>query len=198
MPLRAAAWEFRYRLQSISQSINLSPGSMVAAVAAIAAICLGLSQFLDYRAVAIGTPEYEAGYDLVAPAPQTERATAGSAHLYLLLGAAVLALVLIRLSLAGRPEMGWWVAAVGIAGVVVSLAIDLPKGLDAGTAGVAYLGTDSELIEGFWVQLVSSATLVATGVMLARYMGAERSAGSRRGSGARRRPLRSSSARART
>jgi hypothetical protein len=170
VPVRAVAWETRYRLQNFSRRVPIPPQTVVAAVGAVAAICLGISQFVDYRGVAVGPGQYEAGYGLVAPPPQTETATAGSAHAYVLLPLALVALALIWLTLDRRWWLGRAIALLGMIGVAVSLLIDMPKGLDEGTAGIAYLGTEVELLEGFWAQLVSSATLAAMGLLLASYV----------------------------
>ncbi len=93
----------------------------------------------------------------------------GSAHLYVLLPLAGLALALVWLTARGRWRLGRAVAAVGLAGLVVTLAIDLPQGLDTGRAGSDYLGTEARLIEGFWSQLAASAALLAFGPLLGAY-----------------------------
>jgi hypothetical protein len=65
------------------------------------------------------------------------------------------------------------VGAVGLAGVALSLLVDLPQGLDAGRAGLAYEGTRAELLEGFWAQLSAAATLALCGPLLVWYARAE-------------------------
>jgi hypothetical protein len=61
------------------------------------------------------------------------------------------------------------VAICGLLGLAVSLAIDLPQGLDAGRPGLAFSGADAVLLQGFWAQVSSSAVLVLCGGLLAVY-----------------------------
>ena len=61
------------------------------------------------------------------------------------------------------------VGLIGLAGIVVGLAIDMPQGLDSGDSGIAYLGTDPRLIEGFWAQMAASVTLLLAGPLLGLY-----------------------------
>jgi hypothetical protein len=74
---------------------------------------------------------------------------------------AVLALV------SGRWRLARLVSVIGLIGIAISLAIDLPKGLDAGTAGSAFAGANATLTEGFYAQLAASAVLVLCGWVLA-------------------------------
>jgi hypothetical protein len=148
----------------------VTPVRAIAAVAAGAAVALGASQFADYRGVAVGAPQYSGEVGATAPAPLTELETAGSAHLYVLLGLAGVALYLIWATARGHWRLGRAIGLVGLAGIAVSLLIDAPQGLDAGRAGVAYYGTDAQLIEGFWAQLSASAALVLCGPLLGRYV----------------------------
>ncbi|MGZ5387518.1 MAG: hypothetical protein ACXWZV_08540 [Solirubrobacterales bacterium] len=147
----------------------VTPVRTLAAVCAAAALALGASQFADYAGVAVGAPGYAGEVGAVAPAPQTALEPAGSAHLYVLLPLAGLALALVWLTACGRWRLGRAVAAVGLAGLVVTLAIDLPQGLDTGRAGSDYLGTEARLVEGFWSQLAASAALLALGPLLGAY-----------------------------
>jgi hypothetical protein len=151
-------------------SAVVTPVRAVAFACAAAAVALGVAQFTDYSGVAVGAPGYEGEVGTVARAPQTALETAGSAHFYLLLPLAAAALVLTRLTARGRWRLGRAIAAVGLAGIVVTLAVDLPQGLDAGRAGDAYLGTDARLIEGFWAQLAASVALVGLGPLLGAYV----------------------------
>ena len=144
----------------------VTPVRTLAAVAAVAAIALGASQFANYRGVAVGAPQYTGEVGAAAPAPLTDLETAGSAHLYVLLGLAGVALYLIWATARGHWRLGRAIGLVGLAGIAVSLLIDAPQGLDAGRAGVAYYGTDAQLIEGFWAQLSASAVLVLCGPLL--------------------------------
>jgi hypothetical protein len=51
----------------------------------------------------------------------------------------------------------------------VALAIDLPRGLDAGRPGLAFSGSEAELLQGFWAEVAYSAVLVLCGGLLAHY-----------------------------
>jgi hypothetical protein len=151
----------------------VTPSRAVGAVALAAAIALGASQFVDYRGIEIGGDLYE-GLESIAPAPQADRAVTGSAHAYLLLPVAVAAIGALAFTLRGRWQLGRAVALLGAIGVGVSLLIDLPKGLDEGSAALGFEGAQARLVEGFWVQLSASAVLVACGLLLAVYVRAER------------------------
>ena len=157
----------------------VTPQLAVAAVTAAAAALMAASQFVDYRGVEIGAPAYE-GVQAVAPAPQTDRETTGSAHGYLLIPVALLAAAALALALRGRWRLGRIVSAAGATGIVVSLLVDMPKGLQEGQAGIAYEGARAVLVEGFWLQLSSSAVLAVLGLLVARYARAARGAEARR------------------
>jgi hypothetical protein len=146
----------------------VTPPRAVAAVILGAAIVLGVSQFVDYRGVRIGAQLYE-GVEAVAPAPQTAREPAGSAHAYVLLPVAALAIVAGWLALRGRWQLGRAVSLLGVIGVAVTLVVDRPAGLDEGIASRNFVGAEAVLIEGFWVQLAASAVLVVAGALLSRY-----------------------------
>jgi hypothetical protein len=147
-------------------SRTVTPVRTSAVVGAAAAIALAVSQFFDYHGVAVGAPQYAGEVGSVAPAPLTDTQWAGHAHLYVLLPVAIAALALIVAAIRGRPELARWVAICGLVGVAVSLAIDLPQGLDAGRAGLAFSGADAQLLQGFWAQLSASAALVLCGGLL--------------------------------
>ena len=154
----------------------VTPSRAVAAVVLSAAVLLGVSQFVDYRGVGIGVPLYE-GIEAVAPPPQTDRQPAGSAHSYILLPVAVLALGAMAFALRGRWQLGRAISLLGVVGIVVSLLIDIPAGLDEGEAALGFEGAEAMLVEGFWV--------------------AARVLGRARGHGTSARPLRASGARTR-
>jgi hypothetical protein len=157
----------------------ITPARAVAAVVLSAAVSLGVSQFVDYRGVGIGVPLYE-GVEAVAPPPQTDRQPAGSAHSYILLPVAVLALGAVAFALRGRWQLGRAISLLGVVGIVVSLLIDIPAGLDEGEAALGFEGAEAMLVEGFWVQLASSAVLAVTGLLLGRYVRLERGPAARR------------------
>lgn len=145
----------------------LTPERVLVGVIAIAAACLGVSQFVAYRGVEVGQPQYTAVSD-VAPPPQTDRIDAGAAHAYVLIPLAVLAFVVAVLAVvSGRWRLARVVSVIGLIGIAVSLGIDLPSGLDAGSAGEAFAGAKATMTEGFYAQLAASATLVLCGWLLA-------------------------------
>ena len=147
---------------------HVTPARTFAAIAAAAAVALAVSQFIDYRATAIGADLYEGEVGTVAPAPSIDQKPAGDPHFYALLPLALVALALTWLALRGRRRLALWVAAIGAVGVAVSLAVDLPQGLETGRAGDAYEGTEAQLIEGFWTQLIASLALIGSGLGLSR------------------------------
>jgi hypothetical protein len=61
------------------------------------------------------------------------------------------------------------VAACGLVGLAVALAVDLPQGLEVGRPGLAFTGTEARLLEGFWAEVACSAVLILCGGLLAHY-----------------------------
>jgi hypothetical protein len=146
---------------------HLTPERVLVGVTAAAGGLLIYSQFVAYRGVEVGQPQYTQ-VSAVAPAPQTDRIDAGAAHAYVLIPLAAIAVaVAIVALLSGRWRLGRLVSVIGLIGIAISLAIDLPKGLDAGTAGSAFAGAKATLTEGFYAQLAASAVLVLCGLVLA-------------------------------
>ena len=149
----------------------------------VIAVCGGLliySQFVAYRGVEVGQPDYTS-VSTIAPAPQTDRVDAGAAHAYVLIPVAVLAVGIALAALAtGRWKLGRLVALLGLAGIAVSLAIDLPKGLHEGTAGAAFAGAHATLTEGFYAEVFASAALVLCGLTLAAQLRASTEAPAKR------------------
>jgi hypothetical protein len=144
----------------------VTPRRTIAFVGAAAAVALGISQFFDYRGVAVSAPAYAGEVGNVAPVPLTDTEPAGDAHLFLLLPVAVLALVLVWATYSGRWRLGRVVALLGALGIAVSLAVDLPQGLQEGVAANSYSDTEPQLIEGFWAQIAASAVLIFAGLLL--------------------------------
>jgi hypothetical protein len=159
--LASATWELAQRY--------VTPMPTVAFVGVAAAVGLGVSQFFDYHGVAVDVPNYAGEVGVVAPAPVTGTATAGSAHLWILLPLAAAAAVLVIATYRGRTRLAGAVALCGLLGIAVTLAIDLPQGLDAGRPGLAFSGAQAELLEGFWAELACSAVLILCGGLLALY-----------------------------
>jgi hypothetical protein len=147
----------------------VTPRSTVAFVGVAAAVGLGVSQFFDYHGVAVDAPDYAGEIGAIAPVPITGRETAGSAHLWVLLPVAALAVLLIVAAYRGRPRLAGLVAVCGVVGLAVAIAVDLPQGLEVGRAGLAFTGTKAELLQGFWAEVACSAVLILCGGLLARY-----------------------------
>jgi hypothetical protein len=148
---------------------HVNPRSTVAFVGVCAAVGLGVSQFFDYHGVAVDAPNYAGEIGSVAPVPITDRETAGSAHLWILLPIAVLAGALMVAAYRGRPRLAGAVAVCGLVGLAVALAVDLPQGLEVGRPGLAFTGTEARLLQGFWAEVACSAVLILCGGLLAHY-----------------------------
>jgi hypothetical protein len=148
---------------------HVTPRSTVAFVGVAAAVGLGVSQFFDYHGVAVDAPDYAGEIGSIAGVPIVDRQTAGSAHLWILLPVAALAAILMIAAYRGRPRLAGGVAVCGVVGLAVAIAIDLPQGLEVGRPGLAFTGTEAELLEGFWAEVASSAVLILCGGLLAHY-----------------------------
>jgi hypothetical protein len=148
---------------------HVNPRSTVAFVGVAAAVGLGVSQFFDYHGVAVDAPAYAGEIGGIAAAPIVDRQTAGSAHLWILLPVAVLAAILMVAAYRGRTRLAGGVAICGLVGLAVALAVDLPQGLDVGRPGLAFTGTQAELLQGFWAEVACSAVLILCGGLLAHY-----------------------------
>jgi hypothetical protein len=161
-------------MRRVSKAVT--PARALAAVTAGAAALLCVSQFVDYRGVAVGEPQY-ADVSAVAEAPLTDREQAGSPHFYVLAALGLAAIVLTVPTLLGRWRLARGIALVVLIGVAVSLLVDAREGLDAGRPGLVYSDTEAKLIEGFWAQLSASAALALCGLLLGLY--AKQAAGER-------------------
>ncbi len=158
----------------------LTPARGAFLVTVGAAGCLVLSQFVNYRGVEIGQPGY-GQVAAIASAPQMDLQRAGEAHSYLLIPLAVFAVVMAAVAaIAGRRRAAEMVALAGLAGLAVTLLIDMPSGLDAGSVGVRFSGAHAVLREGFYAQLAACAGLVICGAALVLDLGAARSGARRR------------------
>lgn len=145
----------------------LTPARAVIAVSILAGVLLGVSQFLDYRAVEIGGSGYETILDLTR-APRTDVETPIGAHSFILLFVAVAAVgCCLGLAFTGRRALALPVAAAGVIALAVGLAIDLPRGLDSASASVAYADAQPVLLSGFWLEIASGVVLAAAGLMMA-------------------------------
>ncbi len=148
---------------------HVTPLSTVAFVGLAAAVGLGVSQFFDYHGVAVDAPNYAGEVGSKAPAPLVGTDTAGSAHLWVLIPVAVAAVVLIIGAYRGDTRLAGAVALCGLLGLAVAMAIDLPQGLDAGRPGLAFSGSQAELLQGFWAEIACSGVLILSGGLLAHY-----------------------------
>ena len=102
------------------------------------AVCLVVSQFVDYRAIEIGQPGYAGLPGGRGTADGRRRRRPAQAHSYLLVPIALLAAVVGVLALRpGRRGLGRVVVALGLLSLAVILLVDLPAGLDAGAAVLA-------------------------------------------------------------
>ena len=151
---------------------HVTPGRAVLLVAVATAICLMVSQFQDYRGVEVGQPGYIEVAGTVS-ADQVDIETPRDAHgpwLLILAGIAIAAAVAAAVT--RRRALGLVVSAVGVAGLLISLLVDRPEGLDAGRTAVAYSGTNAVLLDGFYAQVAACGVLVAAGLLVALYAGA--------------------------
>ncbi len=148
---------------------ELTPLRSAAGVGIAAAVALGASQFVDYHGVAVDASAYAGEIGATAPVPITDRQSAGSAHLWILLPVAAVALALVVATYLGRARFADGVAICGLLGIAVAFAIDLPQGLDEGRPGIAFSGSEAQLLEGFWVEVSASAVLILSGGLLAHY-----------------------------
>jgi hypothetical protein len=144
----------------------VTPARGLAVVALVACITLGASQFSDYRAVRIGSPEY-AGVQNVAPAPEVDQRSPRSAHGLTVLGIAVAALLVTVLAIGGRWRLARLLVPLAVAVILISLLVDAREGLREGLDATIYEGARAILLGGFWVQLGSAVTLAVSGPLLA-------------------------------
>ena len=162
---------------------HLTPARGLAAVAAAALVALIAAQWLDLSSISVGNDAYAPGVQSVAPAPEVSTERVGEAHAWVMVPLALAGLGLLAAALSGRPAASRLLIVLGIAAIAIALAIDAPKGLDEGTAAIAYEGVEAQLLEGFWLQIACGAVLIAAGLLLPLHLragGARASARSRR------------------
>jgi hypothetical protein len=147
-------------------SAVLSPERGICLAILGSAICLIVSQFVDYRAVEIGQPGY-AGLPAATP-PTVGSEAAGQAHAYLLVPVAALAasLALAVMRNQRRRGLGRVVFALGLLSLAVVLLVDLPAGLDAGAQASRFSGARAILYDGFYAQIAAAAGLMIGGALL--------------------------------
>lgn len=174
-PLLVASWRLARRVTAALER-QVTPARATLVVALAIAVGLAASQFFDYRSVSVGVAAY-ADVQLVTSPPEVDTATSGSAHAWLGLPLAGAAILLIAGCALGRWRMARLLVPVGLAVVVISLAIDRPQGLDLGDAAIAYDGAEANLLSGFWAQLVCGVLLVIIAPLLTRALRAGATAG---------------------
>jgi hypothetical protein len=145
-------------------SAVLTPQRAVCGVVVASALCLVVSQFVDFRSVEIGQPGY-AGL-AAAAAPTVAPKTPVDVHSYVLIPIALLAAIAAAMAL--RPErrgLGRVVIALGLLSIAVILLVDLPAGLDEGSETARFSGATAVLENGFYAQLAAAAGLVLGGLL---------------------------------
>jgi hypothetical protein len=146
---------------------QFTPRRATYAVAGAGVIVLGVSQFLDFRAIEVGRSGYSAVQE-IARAPRVDVQTPMDAHsVLLLLVAALAAGCLAALALTGRRLFGIGLSLAGLATIAVAALVDLPQGLDTEEAAIAFTGVAAVLLTGFWLQVAAGVVLAATGLLLA-------------------------------
>jgi hypothetical protein len=158
---------------------RLTPKRAVVGVTIAVLVLLVVSQWSDYREISVGNFAYSGGVQDVAPAPDVATDRAGVAHDWVLIPIAVVGLVLVGAAIAGRWRAGRLLAGLGVAVIAISLLVDVPKGLDEGSAAVAYEGAKASLLEGFWVQIVCGAAMICCGLLLSAHSRPEGAAAKR-------------------
>jgi len=144
----------------------LTPRRALVVVVGAGIAALIASQFLDFRATEVGQAAYDPIQDITR-APRIDVQTPMDAHSILLLAVGAIALTgLVGATMGGRRAFGGLIALAGLATIVVTLLIDLPKGLDVAVAEISYSGVVAVLLSGFWVQLAAGFVLATGGLGL--------------------------------
>lgn len=168
-PLLDAGWKLIRALYRLALH-HLTPARATAVVALAALAALVVSQWLDYRAISVGTNDYAGGFETVAPPPQVAQQQTGDAHSWLMVPIAGAALAALAGSLAGRPRLARLLILAGAAVIAIGVLRDAPHGLDEGAAAIAYEDAEAHLLDGFWLQLASGAALAVCGAILPHHL----------------------------
>lgn len=145
-------------------SAAITPQRAVCGVILASALCLIVSQFVDFRSVEIGQPGY-AGLAAAAP-PTVAGKKPVDVHSYALVAIALLAAAAGAMALSPkRRGLGRVVVALGLLSIAVILLVDLPAGLDEGTQTARFSGATAVLENGFYAQLAAAAGLVLGGLL---------------------------------
>ncbi len=164
--VRAAAVSFTGpRLRGVVAGLDnrLTPRRLAMVVAVAAGILLLASQFVDYRGVGIGQPEYE-DVAAITAAPMAETETPWDAHGPLVAVLGLIAAVGTVAGLFGQGARSRRATLVGgaaaLMAVAVILLVDLPQAGDVGVLAEQYADTEALLLEGFYAQLSAAAVLI--------------------------------------
>lgn len=158
-------------LAELGRAVNrldqiLTPVRAAALICLLGGLALAGSQFIDYRATEIGGPEYVGVLDLTS-APRVDVLTPLQTHSVLVLVLAVVGVVgTLTTLITGRGRPAALVALAGLVSVIVSVAVDLPRGLELGEAEIAYADAVAVLLGGFWLQLAGGVILAIGGLVL--------------------------------
>jgi hypothetical protein len=154
---------------------EVTPARGLCVVALAATVTLGAAQFRDYRAVEVGAAAYQqvAG---VATAPEVGQESPRSAHGVSVFAIAVVSLFVTVFAAARNWRLSRLLLFLGAAVVLISLIVDAPQGVRAGSVALDYEGADAVLLGAFWTQLFSGVTLMVVGPLLAVHLRAERDA----------------------
>jgi len=163
---RLLAFATRARRAATRASAIVTPGRAICLTIVASAGLLIAAQFVDYRAVEIGQAGY-AGLPAAAP-PSEDVRTAGEAHAYLLVLPAVLAAALALATLRNerRRGLGRIVFLLGLLSLAAILLVDLPAGLDVGSAASRFAGAEAVLYDGFYAEIAAAAGLMLGGALL--------------------------------
>jgi hypothetical protein len=166
-PLLALGGAARRLLAGVARTATPARGALAVSVAAAAALLV--SQFVDYRAVESGAPQYHAVAGVPPPA-RVDLATPPSAHGAWVIVIAIPALVVVAVAAASnRGRHGLLLVPLGAAVVAIAIAVDSPNGLEAGQAAIAYEGARATLLEGVGAEIAAACVLGVSGLLLAAY-----------------------------
>jgi hypothetical protein len=147
---------------------HITPARALAVVALVALGALVAAQWRDYSEVSVGVDAYSGDVGAVAPPPEVSSAPTHDAHGWVMLIIAALGVLAVLGAVFKRRRLAIWLVPLGIAVLVIAIAVDAPKGLDEGAAAVAYESASASLLSGFWLQIAAGAVLIACGLMLPR------------------------------
>jgi hypothetical protein len=154
---------------------HITPARALAVVALVALGALVAAQWRDYSEVSVGVDAYSGDVGAVAPPPEVSSAQTHDAHGWVMLIIAALGVVAVLGAVLKRRRLAIWLVPLGIAVIAIAVAVDAPKGLDEGSAALAYESASASLLSGFWLQIAAGSVLIACGLMLPRALQPTRS-----------------------